>query len=203
MHLKLNNIFLALAISLLFIACNGGQLKEVLHDSTITSTTVIDTSKTNTAGNEIKTIAPDTLSTDSRQFIDAAANDLTLQINMSNTAIKESTSEEIKNLGKTIVDQQTELFNKLKSISTEKNLEISSATNQSMQDVINLITAKTGKAFDNAYLNWVIQDSKATMKNFETAGGKLTDQTLQQFAVTSVSTIKQHLDAAEALKKKL
>ena len=202
MHFKINNSFLALTASILFMACNGGQLKDVLQDSTITSTTVMDTSKQATSDNQIKTISPDTLSTDSRQFIDAAANDLTLQINMSKAAIKESANDEIKNLGKTIVDQQTELFNKLKSIATEKNLAISTAATQSIQDAINLITSKSGKDFDNAYLNWVIQDSKATIKNFESAGTKITDQNLRQYAVTSVSIIKQHLDAAEALKNK-
>lgn len=200
---KSNNPILALAISFLFIACNGGQLKEVLHDSTVASTTVQDTMRNNTSNNEIKTVTSDLLSPESRQFIDATANDLGLKINMSKAAIQESGSDEIKNLGKTIADQQTELFNKLKNIATEKNLELTAPINQSMQEAINVLTAKSGKDFDNAYLNWVIQDSKSTIKSFETAGATLIDQNLQQYALTSISIIKQHLDAAEALKKKM
>ncbi|MEO7316149.1 MAG: hypothetical protein ABIW47_13255 [Ginsengibacter sp.] len=87
---KLNNSFLVLAISLLFTACNGGQLKEVLHDSTKTRNTRRDSTDIKTSNNEFNTVQSDSLSTESRQFIAAVTNDLGLQINISKAAIKES-----------------------------------------------------------------------------------------------------------------
>lgn len=203
MNFKLNNNFLIIIISFLFIRCNGGQLKEVLHDSTVSSTTVIDTSKTRNADNEIKTITTDTLSGESRQFINVVANELSIEINMSNAAIQKSSSQEIKNLGKTIVDQQTELFNKLKNITVNKNVEIPATANQSMQDAVKVITSKSGEDFDEAYLNWVIENTKSTIQQFESAALSSIDQNLQQYAATSISILKQHLDAAKALKIKL
>ena len=83
------------------------------------------------------------------------------------------------------------MYNKIKNITTEKNIELTAQINQSMQDAINIITAKNGKDFDNAYLNWLIQDSKSTIKNLETAGATQTDQALKQYALTSIPTIKK------------
>lgn len=188
------------AITLLFMACNGGQLDDVRGDSTITSTTVTDTADLQMQQNEMATVTSDTLQTDSRQFMSEIENKLSLNIHLSKAAMNQSADEAIKNLGKTVVDQQTELHNKLKDIAQTKNIQLATDLTQSMQDAMSTVTSEKGKQFDITYLDRVINDSKSTIDWLESQGPTISDEQLRQFAVTAIPIFKQHLDAAEAVK---
>lgn len=202
MKFSINYILAIIAISFIFIGCNGGQLKHTSNDSTITSTTLKDTN--DISGDQgMATVTPDTLQTDSRQFINQAENTLSLNIHLSKAAINQSSNVAIKNLGKTISDQQTELYNKLKEIAEAKNVQLATNMTPSMQDALDLITSKKDKQFDLSYLDRMIKDSEETIKWLETSGPGISDKQLQQFASTSVPIIKQHLEAAKAIKEKI
>lgn len=202
MKFKINYTPAIVAITLLFMACNGGQLDDVRGDSTITSTTVIDSSDLLTNQDEMATVTSDTLKTDSRQFINEMENKLSLNIHLAKAAMNQSADEAIKNLGKTVVDQQTELHNKLKDIAQTKNIQLATDLTQSMQDAMSTVTSEKGKQFDITYLDRVINDSKATIDWLESQGPTISDEQLRQLAATSIPIFKQHLDAAEAVKDK-
>ena len=201
MNFKIKHIPAVAVIIVLFMACNGGQLNDVRGDSTNTSTAVSDKNDLQSK-NEMATVTSDTLQTDSRQFINDIENKLSLNINLSKAAMNQSADEAIKNLGKTIADQLTELHNKLTVITQSKNINLVTDMTPSMQEALKTVTSKKDTQFDISYLDRVIEDSKATMNWLETHGPKLSDEQLRQFASTAVSTFKQQLDAAKAVKDK-
>lgn len=202
MKYSLKYISSLIAICIIFIGCNGGQLDEVYGDSTITNSTLNDTSDIMGPQEELATITTDTLQTDSRQFIRQVENNLSLNIHLSKAAINQSSNEAIKNLGKTIADQQTELHNKLKEIALAKNVQLATNLTPAMQEALDVMTTITNKEFDVSYLDRIIKDSEETIKMFQSQGPAISDIQLQQFASTSISIIKQHLDAAKAIKNK-
>lgn len=201
MYRILKYIFSIISISFLLMACNGGQLKDVYGDSTNTVNT--EDSNDLISDHEMAMVTPDTLKTDSRQFISQAENRLSLNIHLSKAAINQSSNEAIKNLGKTISDQQTELHNKLKEIADAKNVQLATNLTPAMQEALEVITAQKDKQFSISYLDRIIKDSEETIKWLENTGPGISDKQLQQFAATSIPIIKQHLEAAKAINEKL
>ena len=105
---------------------------------------------------------------------------------------------QLQNLGKTISDQQTELNNKLKEIAAAKNIQL--ATNLTLSMHEETIISKKDKDFNTSYLDRIIRDSENTIKWLESKSHQFLDKDLQQFFVTSISIIKQHLEAAKAIR---
>lgn len=201
MNLKIKYTPVIAVITLIFMACNGGQLNDVRGDSTNTNITVTDTNDLESQ-DKMATITSDTLQTDSRQFINEIENKLSLNIHLSKAAMNQSSDEAIKNLGKTVADQQTELHNKLKDIAQTKNIRLATDMTPAMQEALNTITSKKDTQFDITYLDMVVNDSKATIDRLKSQGPNISDEQLRQFASTAISIFKQHLDAAEAIKNK-
>lgn len=201
MTISLKYIFSIIAISIIFIGCNGGQLKDVYGDSTSTGNTLKD-SNDMLPNQEMAIVTPDTLQKDSRQFIRQAENSLSLNIHLSKAAINQSSNQAIKNLGKTISDQQTELHNKLKNIAEAKNVQLATNLTPAMQEALDVITAKKNSQFDISYLDRMIKDSEESIKWLESQGPKISDKDLQQFAATAIPIIKQQLEAAKTIKEK-
>lgn len=190
-----------LSLPLFFMACNGADLQDVKGDSTVTSTTLIDTSKRSN-NEEMATISSDGVSTDSRQFINEMENKLSLNISFSRAAMDQSTNEGIKNLGKTVADQQTKLLTKLKDLAETKNINFT--TDQTAaQDALTGLTSKKGNDFNATYLDRIITDSEATINWLESQANNMSDEQLVQYASSAISIFKQHHDAAKAINDKL
>ncbi len=202
MIFKINYAPAIIVTALIFMACNGGQLDEVRGDDMTTNAKVTDSSNLQNQQDELATVTSDTLQTDSRQFLSELENKLSLNIHLSKAAMNQTADEAIKNLGKTVVDQLTELHNKLKVIAQSKNINLASDMTPSMQEALNTVTSNKDKQFDITYLERVIDDSKATIVWLETQGPKNSDQQLSQFAATAIPIFKQHMDAAKAVKDK-
>ncbi|MEO6681876.1 MAG: DUF4142 domain-containing protein [Ginsengibacter sp.] len=190
--------FIPLFFTIIFFSCNGGQLREVYTDSAKSGKT--NTEMSNNTDTELATVSKKTIQEDIRIFFQQSTQHVNLQIFISKEAIKESSNQAIRNLGKTIVDNETALFNQLKSIAIEKNIALSMEANQSIQDVLSTIISKNGKFSEQAYLNWVIETSINRIKQYEKTNQQFSDRDIQQFITTSISILKQHQNAAEALK---
>jgi len=197
---KIKSILSTIAILFLILSCNSDE-SNTLKDN-YTNTIVADTSYQKTHENDMATVKPNTIQPDSLQFIPEIDNKLSHNINLAKTVMNLSTDEATKNLAKTISDQLTELHNKLKNIAEAKNINLPTSLSQSMQDAINIVTAKKGKQLDSSYLDWVITDTKAINDWLETEIRRITDEQIKQFATIIIPIIEQHHDAAVALKNK-
>ncbi len=58
---------------------------------------------------------------------------------------------------------------------------------------------KSGKAFDKAYVNQMVDDHKKAVKLFEDASQNCKDPDLKAFAAKTLPTLKMHLDSINAI----
>ena len=198
MNRIIKHTLLGLAATLIIVACNPSPQNQTPSASSLPDTSTRDNGE---AKPEIATLTPDSLSGDTRSFLISAHDELGLQANVAKVALENSSTEAIKNLGKTIVDQSTELNNKLQSIASLKEVLLPAQMN-ARQRALEVFQDKKGKDFDNLFLDWVITASQNNIEKYEAGSKQIEDKEIGQFAVNALSIFKQHHDAARALKSK-
>ena len=71
------------------------------------------------------------------------------------------------------------------------------------QDRIDSLAKKTGVDFDKSYMDEVIDSHEEDIDNFEKAAKDAKDASVKEFASTSLTSLREHLQAAQALEVKV
>lgn len=74
--------------------------------------------------NKIQTISTDSLDSDIKNFLIKAATSNSMEIMKTRSALNNATNPGLKDFSKTIVDEHTQLNNKLESIAQSKNISL-------------------------------------------------------------------------------
>src|ERR1700761_1998403 len=168
----------------------GGSSKSGSTDSTTTtkdsSSMTKDTSAkmtSTTTGN------PDTA------FATKAANGGMAEVALGKLAQEKGMSDKVKKFGSMMVDDHTKANNELMTIAKNKNITLPSAIDADHQKKMDDLSKLSGKDFDKAYVDAMIDGHKKTLDlmNDEAKNGK--DPDLKAFAAKTAPTVQMHLDA--------
>lgn len=199
---KLNVLFLAGATALAFQACNSSDKS---------STTIAKDSneaKKNSgmmAANDDSTKAGGAvLKTDEKdaEFAVKAANGGMAEVKMGQLAEQKATNPEVKAFGAKMVTDHTKANDKLMALAKEKNITLPATISNEEQRKMDELSKKTGKDFDRAYVNEMVDDHDNDVKEFmrESKDGKNTD--LRSFAETTLPTLQMHQTMIKQIHKK-
>lgn len=194
-----------IAGSLFLAACNGNSSTTTTSDSTATGITSTDTTNrmnSNDTMNTTSNAAPTVGSTEQDFAKDAAVGGM-MEVQLGNIAEKNSSTKSIQDFGKMMVDDHTKINDQLKDIASKKNIALPSMLPQDKQDKVDKLSKETGKDFDKDYVDMMVDDHKKDIDAFKKAGDKMTDPDLKDFVIKSLPTLQKHLDAIQAIKKKM
>jgi len=90
----------------------------------------------------------------------------------------------------------------LKKIEKDKLVPETDSLNTDHTEKIKALSAKTGAAFDKAYIQMMIADHTDAIKLFTNASQN-TDIEVRNFAAKTLPTLKMHLDSATAINSSL
>lgn len=192
--------------SIVFMSCNGSNSKQSTADSTSMNTvaSTVDTGMANSNNMTATAPAPATTIDDmSTKFITDAGHGGMMEVDLGNAAMKSAMSQSVKDFGKMMVDDHTTLNNSLKDIATKKNFMIPAGVTADQQKEMDDLNKKTGKDFDKAYVKMMVDDHKKDIADFKKASESLTDTDLKNFATNALPVLQKHLDAIEAIQKKM
>lgn len=181
--------------ALLLTACNGNDSTNTSTDSTSSTSTMADTSQMNSMASNVDA--------DTKDFMEKAAQGGMMEVSLGNDAVNKASSQDVKDFGKMIVDDHTMLNNKLKDIAANKNVTLPAAVSADQQKEMDDLNKKTGKDWDNAYVNMMVDDHKKDIGDFKNAGSSLKDADVSKFATDALPTLQKHLDAVEKINKKM
>lgn len=199
---KLSSLIVIAGVCLLQ-ACGNGTGK---HDS-------VDSAKDMNANKDTTPRASDNDTHDSSKvattpvdketadFAVAAANGGMMEVELGKLAQQNGASQRVKDFGKMMVDDHTKVNDQLKSLASSKNITLPANLGNDAQKHVNDLGKKTGKDFDKAYMNMMIDDHKKDIKDFEKAGKDLKDSDIKNLALQSLPTLQKHLDSAQAIHK--
>lgn len=142
-----------------------------------------------------------TVSKADQNFAVDAANGGMTEIKAGQMAEEKGMAKDIKEYGKMMVKDHTELADKLKSIATTKNITLPSTVSPEMQKDLDDLDKKTGKDFDKAFLDMMVSDHKKVISDFEDEAKNGSDADVRAFADSSLHLLQHHLDEAQKCQK--
>lgn len=187
---KLSSIlWIALAI-FIFQGCKGNQGSTSAADSANASKTTDTTAlKPHIAVDQ-----------NDAKFVVTAAADGMAEVAAGKMAVTKAVSTRIKSFATMMVNDHSKAGNELAKIAQNESITIPTGPDTTQQKKATELSKKTGKAFDKAYVDAMVDGHKKAVSLFEDASKNLKDTTLRAFAIRTLPTLKMHLDSINAIK---
>jgi putative membrane protein len=189
---KLSSIMMIALAAFAFQAC-----KNKAKDSTSSADSVNKVKDTSSNAAATGGIAVDK---DDAKFVVTAANDGMAEVNAGNLAQQKATNLRIKSFASMMVADHTKAGDELAAIAKSKNITLPAAPNADAQKSAADLGSKSGKDFDKAYVDAMVDGHKNAVKLFTDASNNCKDADLKAFATKTLPTLKMHLDSITAIK---
>jgi putative membrane protein len=145
--------------------------------------------------------ANDNLEDDSEYVLMAAEVDMK-EIELGKLAQQKGMDAEVKSFGKMMVDQHTASSAKTKALAQSKNISLPTATTDKVREAMEDLNKKTGKDFDEAYIDMMVDGHEKTIEKMERASENAKDADIRMWAADMLPVLRTHLDHAKKLDEK-
>jgi putative membrane protein len=194
-------VFLALPI---IFACNNSSNDTVQKADSAneaksdTSNSYNDTTKNNKMSNNGGTIAVDNSTAD---FMVKVADVGMTQVKLGKIAEEKSTNSRIKDYGQMMTRDHTKAGDELKSLARRKNVTLPDSIGNDHRNKVDNLEKKTGKDFDRAYIDMMVDGHQSTVNDFQKASRDTKDPGVKNWIDATLPTLQMHLDSAKAIQK--
>ena len=162
-----------------------------------------DSKKTADSANAVKdTTSKDTaqrmtinVSKNDAQFAVEAASGGMTEVILGKLAMQKASNQAVKDFGTMMVTDHSKANNALTSLAKSKNITLPTVPDEKDRKVINMLSKKTGKDFDKAYTDDMVDDHKNDIKEFDKEAKNGADADVKAFAAKTLPVLKTHLDA--------
>ena len=208
--MKTNLWMLALvcALALMAFACKKEENDSVNTDTSATTST-IDTSGTETTGTTSTTSTGSSGGTISsldpadKEFVIKAAQGGMAEVMLGQMASSKGTSPDVKNFGNRMVSDHGKANDELKQLAQTKGMALPADTDKENKDTADRLSKATGKDFDKAYINDMVDDHEKDVNEFVKQSTAAKDPDLRAWVVKTLPTLQDHLKMARDTKAKL
>jgi putative membrane protein len=138
---------------------------------------------------------------DDRQFARDAAIAGLSNVELGKLAAEKASSEDVRQFGKHLLDDQTKTNDRLKQVVNQQNISIPDALDSKHQSLIDKVAKLSGPEFDKAFLKQQLKEQEAQVRDFSDEAQRGTDPKVKTFAAGALPNLQQQLDAAKSLNK--
>jgi putative membrane protein len=134
------------------------------------------------------------------QFIQKALQGGQMEVQMGQLAEQKAQSQDVKNLGATLVKDHTQANQELQQLATGKSLSISDQPRHKEakhEQMLSKLQSQSGAEFDKAFVRMAIRDHKKDIAEFQRARTEVNDPQLTAFIDKTLPTLRNHLQLAE------
>ena len=196
---KLSNYCMVVAASLFIMSCGSGG-PDATKEAKDSNSNKIDSAGDSANANKTSAI-PASVSKDDATFVVNAANAGMTEVQLGQLAQQKGMAKDVKDYGAMMEKDHTAAGDKLKALATQKNITLPSTISNDMQKNVDDLQKKSGKDFDKAYINMMVDDHKKVISQFEDESKKGSDADIRAFADSTLHTLRHHLQEAEKCKK--
>ena len=184
------------------IACNSGS--NSAQDSVDSAKNMNDSAKSNSAFDSTKDSSKisktiDTLSKSDANWAVEVANAGMTEVELSKVAKDKAMSPRLKSFADMMVTDHTKAGDKLKQIAATKSVTLPANLSDDSQKKLDDLNKKTGKDFDKAYTDDMLDGHKKAVSKFEDGSKNLNDADLKSFAMETLPTLQMHQDSIKAI----
>jgi putative membrane protein len=138
-----------------------------------------------------------TLDKDDERFMVKAANGGLMEVAAGKLAHEKASSKEVKEFGHHMMEDHEKANNDLKQLAEAKKVMLPDSMDSDAKDKLAKLAKKTGKDFDKAYMEEMVDDHKKDINEFEDASKNAKDPEVKAYAEKTLPTLKTHLDMAQ------
>ncbi len=115
-------------------------------------------------------------------------------------AVTKGTTDEIKQYGQLMIDDQTYLLKELAILAATKNIMLPKEISEEKRDGLDGLKEKSGTDFDKKFISMICIDHKRDVKKFKKAA-KGDDAEVSAFASKHLPMIESHLEKVKQIEK--
>jgi putative membrane protein len=182
-------------------SCGSGSSNQDSVDSAKDANDAKDTSSVMNSDDTTNMNATSTMPVDkdAADFAVEAASGGMMEVELGKLAQEKAASQRVKDFGAMMVKAHSAAGDKLKAIASAKNITLPAEMGDKQKKDMEDLSKKSGKDFDKAYMDMMLDDHKKDVKKFEDAADKCKDPDLKTFASATLPTLRMHLDSAKAI----
>lgn len=136
---------------------------------------------------------------DSKFAVDAANSGMT-EVQLSQVALKNASSQDVKNFAQRMIEDHGKANEELKATAAQKNITLPVAPDEDKQKMIDDMSAKTGSDFDKDYMDQMVEDHNKAIDLFQDEADNGKDADLRMWANGKLPLLKEHLEMAKNIK---
>ncbi|HEY2582732.1 MAG TPA: DUF4142 domain-containing protein, partial [Mucilaginibacter sp.] len=121
------------------------------------------------------------------------------EVALGKIAEQKGVNRRVKNFGRMMVTDYTKANDKLTGLAKNKNIALPAAPDADRQKKIDELSKKSGTKFDQAYVNYMVDDHKKAIKTFQDAAKNCADPDIKVFAYKTLRVLQKHLDAVNTI----
>jgi putative membrane protein len=134
-----------------------------------------------------------------QKFLAEAAQDGKAEIELAQLAASKASSPGVKRLAQKLVADHTKANQQLESLPQASQALQSAAVPAATGSTVDRLSQLSGKEFDQAFVEQVIQDHENAISRFKDAAASAQDPEVKQFASKTLPILEQHLQMAKSL----
>jgi putative membrane protein len=179
-------------------ACNNDADNNTATSDTATTPRMENSGTTDTSSQ--RTVATDDATKD---FLMKAADGGMAEVNAGQMAQEKGANAGVKRFANMMIQDHSNANDQIKSLASSRSVTLPAAPSEEHQKMNNMVGEKTGKNFDKAYMDMMLDDHQKTISMFEQASRDTKDDEVRNFINSTIPKLKMHLDSARAVRKGL
>ncbi|MEJ1237930.1 DUF4142 domain-containing protein [Chryseolinea sp. T2] len=140
---------------------------------------------------------------DDADFAVAAADGGMLEVQLGQLALKNASSQQVKQFAQQMVDDHGKGGVQLKALAEGKGISLPTVLSDKNQKIVDDLSLKTGVEFDKEYAKLMVDDHRKDVDAFRKESEKGNDPELKAWAGETLPMLEHHLQMAESNHKSL
>ena len=192
----MKKLMIVFASSCILFACNSSSNN---GQDSVDSAQDVNDSVADAGKNNANNPALNDKTTD---FATEAADGGMMEVQLGKLAQQKAQSKSVKDFGTMMVDDHTKANDELKALAGKKNVTLPAKIGDAHQKKYDDLSKKSGKDFDKAYINAMVDGHEAAVSDFKKQTDN-SDADVKEWVNKTLPALQMHLDSAKAIKKAL
>jgi len=154
-----------------------------------------DTTKMDSVAKDTSKAGAMAVSTEDSKFATDAANGGLAEVALGKLAQTKAVNAQVKGFADMMVKDHSKANEELMAIAKSKNITLPAAPDADHQKKLDDLSKLSGKDFDKAYVDAMVDGHKKTLDLMQMAAKDCKDSDLKAFAVKTAPVVQMHLDA--------
>lgn len=131
-----------------------------------------------------------------KSFVMKAAAGGMAEVELGNLALKQASSNEVKQFAQRMIDDHGKANQELKQYADSKSITLPAAMGDSHKKLFDKLSKLSGAAFDREYMNEMLKDHEKDVALFERESKSGKDAELKAWVDKTLPTLREHLQLA-------